>query len=92
MAKHARTMVEKNGFTDVIQVIQDSAESLILPEKVCVHVLIQLRCLSSQLFFFLSLPTKSVLPPLDFTLCWGLVTLNQPRVAGIVTYKIGSIP
>lgn len=38
MAKHARTMVEKNGFTDVIQVIQDSAESLILPEKVDIIV------------------------------------------------------
>ncbi|CAM9887079.1 unnamed protein product [Ectocarpus fasciculatus] len=38
MAKHARTMVEKNGFGDVIQVIQGSAESLQLPEKVDVIV------------------------------------------------------
>lgn len=34
MAKHARTMVEKNGFAEVIEVIQDTAESLELPEKV----------------------------------------------------------
>ncbi|CAM9397452.1 unnamed protein product [Ectocarpus sp. 8 AP-2014] len=38
MAKHARTMVEKNGFGDVIQVIQGSAESIQLPEKVDVIV------------------------------------------------------
>lgn len=34
MAKHARTLVEKNGFKDVIEVIQGSAESVQLPEKV----------------------------------------------------------
>lgn len=34
MAEHARTMVEKNGFKEVIEVIQDTAESLELPEKV----------------------------------------------------------
>lgn len=34
MAKHARTLVEKNGLGDVIEVIQGSAESIELPEKV----------------------------------------------------------
>lgn len=34
MAKHARTLVEKNGFGDVIEVMQGSAESIELPEKV----------------------------------------------------------
>lgn len=34
MAKHARTLVEKNGFGEVIEVIQGSAESIVLPEKV----------------------------------------------------------
>ncbi|CAM9701920.1 unnamed protein product [Pylaiella littoralis] len=38
MAKHARTVVEKNGFKDVIEVIQGSAESITLPEKVDVIV------------------------------------------------------
>lgn len=34
MAKHARTLVEKNGLSDVVEVIQGSAESVELPEKV----------------------------------------------------------
>lgn len=42
MAKHARTLVENNGFGDVIEVIQDSAESVELPEKASFHFF---RCL-----------------------------------------------
>lgn len=34
MAKHAERLVEDNGFGDVIMVMQDSAESMELPEKV----------------------------------------------------------
>ena len=34
MAKHARELVDANGFGDVIEVIQGSAESIELPEKV----------------------------------------------------------
>lgn len=34
MAKHARTLVEANGLSDVVEVIQGSAESVVLPEKV----------------------------------------------------------
>ena len=43
MAKHARTLVEKNGLSDVIDIIQGSVESIELPEKVLYHVLSILR-------------------------------------------------
>ncbi|CAM9377230.1 unnamed protein product [Scytosiphon promiscuus] len=38
MAKHARTLVEKNGYGEVIEVIQGSVESIVLPEKVDIIV------------------------------------------------------
>lgn len=34
MAKYARDLVKANGFSDVIEVIQSSVESVELPEKV----------------------------------------------------------
>lgn len=45
MAKHARALVEANGLSDVIEVIQGSAESVVLPEKVN-------AVLSRELLFF----------------------------------------
>lgn len=61
MAKYARDLVEANGFSDVIEVIQSSVESVELPEKVrngCIsgytgtgHVILflsKLRCLQCR--------------------------------------------
>ncbi len=34
MANHARSLVEKNGLSHIVEVIQSSAEDLVLPCKV----------------------------------------------------------
>ena len=38
MSKLAKQMVKQNGFEDIIEVIQTSAEDLVLPEKVAIII------------------------------------------------------
>lgn len=98
MAKHARSMVESNGLSDIVEVIQSSAEDLNLPcgeGKVDViisewmgYLLLRESMLDSVLRArnkWLN-PSTGVMFPSHATMYWGAISFEEDRMHKINEY------
>ena len=94
MAIHARNLVESNGLSDIIEVIQSSVEDLVLPHKVDIIVsewmgYILLR--ESMLDSVIRARNKWLKPdgtlfPSHATMYWSMISFEEDRESKVTEY------
>lgn len=95
MALHARKMVEANGFSQVIEVIQSSAEDLDLPCKVDIiisewmgYILLRESMLDSVIRARNKwLKPEGVMFPSHATMYWGAVSHEEDRIGRVDDFQ-----